>query len=166
MLSTTFVLFYRPLAFFTDNICIDRPKNHKARLEVDCIIFYFQIITSFHIPHNNFKTLTLPSKLQRGKYQENFSQILDPWLFSDLFPASFLQQFFSRNPTQAHISGFSHQTKIYRTCAHILPLWPARRYFTFGEVKLNYQKDEANYSLLPTTLLAETDKLQYWLNKT
>ena len=39
----------------------------------DCIIFCFQKITSFHRPHNNFKTLMLPSKLQRGKCQESFS---------------------------------------------------------------------------------------------
>ena len=67
------MLFDRPLAPFTNNIIyIDRPKNHKAGLVVDCIIFCFQKITSFHRPHNNFKTLMLPSKLQRGKCQESF----------------------------------------------------------------------------------------------
>ena len=31
--------------------------------------------------------------------------------------------FFFRKPTQAHTSGFSHQSKIYRRCADKMPLY-------------------------------------------
>lgn len=66
-----FVFLNRSHASFTDNIYIDHPKNY-ARLKFDCVIFCFQKITSFHTPHINFKTLTLPSKLQREKCQVFF----------------------------------------------------------------------------------------------
>ena len=49
-------------------------------------------ITSFQTTHNSLKTLTLASKFQREKLQERLSQerlfqILDPLLFSDVFPS-------------------------------------------------------------------------------
>ena len=50
-----------------DIIEIDRPNNHKIRLGVVCIFFCLLKITSFRTPHNNFKTLTLPSKVRREK---------------------------------------------------------------------------------------------------
>ena len=40
-------------------------KHQKTRLEVDCTIFCILKITSFHTSHNNFKTSSLPSKLQK-----------------------------------------------------------------------------------------------------
>ena len=80
------MLFDRSLASFINNIIyIDRPNNYKIWLEVVCTIFCFLKMTSFHTPHNNFKTLLLPSKLQREKWQEKLPQILDPLLFSDVF---------------------------------------------------------------------------------
>ena len=131
------MLFDRPLASFTNNIIyIDRPKKSKdmpvdisqliysaSNLDVPKGIaeivrtksFKFLKGTFYHIPHNNFKTLPLPSKLQREKWREKLSQILDPLLFSEVFSC-----FFSFE-TQAHASGFSHRTKIYRTCAARCP---------------------------------------------
>ena len=92
------MLFDRPHASCTNNIIyIDRPNNCKTILEVICTIFCFLKITSFHKPHNNFKTLPLPSKLQREKWQENLSQILDPLLFSDVFPAPFFRDSSAEN---------------------------------------------------------------------
>ena len=102
ILFTTFVFLDRSHASFTNNIYIDHPKNY-ARLKFDCVIFCFQKITSFHTPHINFKTLTLPSKLQREKCQVVFWPI-------------FLH-FFREKLMQLHTSGFSHQTKIYRALA-------------------------------------------------
>ena len=87
------MLFDRPLTSFTNNIIyINCPNNYKTRLKVVCTIFRFLKITSFHTPHNNFKTLLHPSKLQREKWQEKLSQILDPLLFSDTFPCFFFFQ--------------------------------------------------------------------------
>ena len=86
VLSNRSMLFNKPLASFINNIIdIDRPNNHKTRLEVVCILFCLLKITSFRRPHNNFKTLTLPSKLQRETWQKWFCQILNPLLFSDVF---------------------------------------------------------------------------------
>ena len=57
------MLFDRSLASFINNIIyIDRPNNYKIWLEVVCTIFCFLKMTSFHTPHNNFKTLLLPSR--------------------------------------------------------------------------------------------------------
>ena len=92
------MLFDRPHASCRNNIIyIDRPNNCKTILEVICTIFCFLKITSFHKPHNNFETLPLPSKLQREKWQENLSQILDPLLFSDVFPAPFFRDSSAEN---------------------------------------------------------------------
>ena len=44
--------------------------------------------------------------------------------FPTYFTASFLMRFSSGKPTQAHSSGFSYQTKIYRTCAIKCPYAP------------------------------------------
>ena len=106
ILFNTSVLFGRPLASFTNNIYIDRSDKDntktlwvqgcvtsviwyasctKAKVKHLCKLFCFLKITSFHIPHNDFKTLTLLSKLQREKWQERLSQILDLLLFSDAF---------------------------------------------------------------------------------
>ena len=86
VLSNRSMLFNKPLASFINNIIdIDRPNSHKTRLEVVCILFCLLKITSFRRPHNNFKTLTLPSKLQRETWQKWFCQMLDPLLFSDVF---------------------------------------------------------------------------------
>ena len=100
----------------------DRLNNHKTRFKVVCTIFCSLNVTSFHTPHNNFKTLSPPSKFQREKWQERLSQILDPLLFSDVF-----SRFLSGKPTQSYTSGVSHQTKSYGTCADKLPLRLWRR---------------------------------------
>ena len=119
ILSNSFVLFDRPLASFKNNIIyIDRPNNLKTRHEVVCTIFCILKITSFHTSHKNFKTLPLPSKLQKTKREERLSQILEPLFFPTCFPASLL---LSGKPMQAHTSGLSYQTKIYRTCATKCP---------------------------------------------
>ena len=55
------MLFHRPLASFKNNIYIDRSDNHKTRRTIFCILK----ITSLHTSHNNFKTFSLPSKLQK-----------------------------------------------------------------------------------------------------
>ena len=86
-------------------------------------------------PHNNFDTLTLPSKSHRDKWQENLSQarlfqILDPLLFSDIFFGISSQAFLWRETETGAYRGFfhqaSHQAKIYRICADkfaSLPCW-------------------------------------------
>ena len=76
------MLLDRPFASFKNNIIyIDRPNNHKTQLKVVCTIFCILKITSFHTSHNNFKTLPLPSKLQKKKWEERLSQILEPLFF-------------------------------------------------------------------------------------
>ena len=70
--------------------------------------FKFLKGTSYHISHNNFKTLPLPSKLQRENDEKSCLKYSIHCCFPKYFPASFL----SRLPTQAHASGFSHRTKI------------------------------------------------------
>ena len=87
--SNLIVLFDRPLPSFRNVIYIDSPNNYKTRFEFVWTIFCFSKITSFHTPNNNYKTLPLPSKLQREKWQEKLSQILDPLLFSDVFSCFF-----------------------------------------------------------------------------
>ena len=49
------------------------------------------------------------------------SRILEPLFLPTYSPASFLSRFLSGKPTQAPNSGFSYQTKIYRTCATNMP---------------------------------------------
>ena len=84
------MLFDRPLASFTNNIIyIDCPNNCKTRLEVVCTILCFLKITSFHTPHNNFKTLPPPSKLQRESCLK--------YSIRCYFTASFLSRFWSEN---------------------------------------------------------------------
>ena len=58
----------------------------------ESFVWYFCLwkIISFQSPHDNFETLTLPSKSHRDEWQENLSQarlfqILDPLLFSNIF---------------------------------------------------------------------------------
>ena len=98
-------------------IYIDRPDNHKTRLEQS--FAFLKSLPSTH--HTNFKTLPLPSKLQKKKWEERLSQILEPLFFPTYSTASFLSWFSSGKPTQAHTSGLSYQTRIYRTCATICP---------------------------------------------
>lgn len=93
---------------FANNIYIDHPKN-KARLKFDCIIFCFQKITSFHIPHINLKTSTLPSKLQREKMSSCFLTYFPAFLLWETDAATY-QRFLTSN-------------KIYRTFADKLPLY-------------------------------------------
>lgn len=93
---------------FTNNIYIDDPKN-KSRLKFDCIIFCFQKITSFHIPHINLKTSTLPSKLQREKMSSCFLTYFPAFLLWETDAATY-QRFLTSN-------------KIYRTFADKLPLY-------------------------------------------
>ena len=108
ILFTTFVFLDRSHVSFTNNIYIDHPKN-KARLKFDCIIFCFQKITSFHIPHINLKTSTLPSKLQREKMSS---------CFLTYFPAFLLWE-----TDAATYQWFLTSNKIYRTFADKLPLY-------------------------------------------
>ena len=85
------MLFDRPHASCTNNIIyMDCPNNCKTRNEVVCTIFCFLKITSFHKPHNNFKTLPLPSKLQR----ENDKKICLKYSIHCCFPTYFLLLFF------------------------------------------------------------------------
>ena len=122
--SNLLVLFDRPLAFFTNNIIyINRPNNYKTRLGVVCTIFCFLKITSFHSPHNNFETLPLPSKFRGKNDKKSRLKYSIHCCFPAYFPASFLSRFLSGKLTQAHTSGFQHQTKIYRTCAKKMPLY-------------------------------------------
>ena len=119
-----FVLFDRPLASFTNNIIfIDRPNNHKTRLGVICIIFCYLKITSFHTPHNNFKTLTLPYKLQGKNDNRVVSNARSIVVFQSIF-LLLLVRFFSEKPTQAHTGGFA-LSKFYKKCADKWPLCKA-----------------------------------------
>ena len=116
------MLFDRPLASFTNNIIyIDCPTNCKTRLEVVCTIFWFLKMFSFHTPHNNFKTLPLPSKLQREKWKEKLSQILDPLLFSDVFSCCFSFAILGRKTEQ-------NRTCATKSLPFCFPLLHSRRY--------------------------------------
>ena len=115
------MLFDRPRASFTNNIIyIDRPNNQKTRLEFVRTIFSFLKLTSFHTPHHNFKPLPLSSKLQRENDKKSCLKYSIHGCSPTHFPASFLLQL----PMQAHASGFSHQTKIYRSYATKCPSAP------------------------------------------
>lgn len=104
------MFFEQPLESFINNVIfIDRSNNHKTRLEVVCILFCFLKITSFRTPHNNFKTLTLKSKLQREKKTRKvLSNTPSIVVFRRILSFSSSLQ---GKPTRAHTSGYSRQTK-------------------------------------------------------
>ena len=108
------MLFERPLPSFTKNIIyIGRPSNHKTRLEIIFSIFFWKQLPSTR--HTTiWRLCRFHLSCRREIWQEKLSQVLDPLLFS---------RFFFRKPTQAHTSGFSHQSKIYRRCADKMPLY-------------------------------------------
>ena len=133
-MANSFVLFDRPLASFTNNIIyIDRPNNHKKKLEVVCKIFLFKITFSTH--HITIWRLCRFHLSYRGK---NDKKVVSSTRFTS-FPASF---FFCK-PTQAHTSGFSHQTKIYRTCADKMRLYSLEVHVRFNCHFLILQKRRA-----------------------
>ena len=74
------MLFDKPLASFTNNIIyINRPNNYKTTTRSRLYSLLLLKITYFHTPHNNFKTLPLPYKLQRemiGKVVSNTRSIV------------------------------------------------------------------------------------------
>ena len=122
------MLFDRSIASFTYNIIyIDYLNNYKTWLVVVCTIFCFLKITSFLTPHNSFKTLPLSSKLQRENEKKSCLKYSIYCCFPTCSPASFLSRSLSGKPTQAYTSGFSYQTKIYRTCATKCPSATLRR---------------------------------------
>ena len=108
------MLFERPLPSFTKNIIyIDRPSNHKTILEMICSIFFWKQLPSTR--HTTIYRLCRFHLSYRGKYDKKSCL---KYSIHCCFPA-----FFFRKPTQAHTSGFSHQSKIYRRCADKMPLY-------------------------------------------
>ena len=94
MPSNLLVLFNRPLVSFANNIIyIDRPNNHKTRLEVVCTIFCFLKITSFHTPILRLCCLHLSyrGKMTR-KVVSNTRSIVVFRVFSRLFSFAILER--------------------------------------------------------------------------
>ena len=97
----------QPLASFTNNIhYIDRPNNHKTRLEAVCTIFCFLKTTSFNTSHNNLKILPLLSyRGENGKKGclKHSTHCCFPTCFSPSLRGSWVGNEDRRIPAVSHI---------------------------------------------------------------
>ena len=101
------MLFNKPPAsFINDIIDIDRPNNHKTRLEV------VSWLKNHLLPHTTQQFWRFHLSY-RGKHDKKGSvKYSIHCYFATYLPASL--PVFSGKPTQARTSGYSHQTKIYK----------------------------------------------------
>ena len=132
------MLLDRPLASFTTNIYIQNAQTitrQDLKLFVQSFAFESNLLPHTMQQFLMFKFLPHQSKLQEENDKKSCLKYLIHCCFLTYFPASFLSQFLSGKPMQAHTSSFSHQTKTYRTCTTKCPsAWKAGncRLFQYG----------------------------------